>query len=56
MMLIQASFASCLQAEKRSASFLYLQSIVCFACDHCLLLYCSECTHVEVLKWKGFGI
>lgn len=36
MMLIQASFASCLQAEKRSASVLYLRSVVCFACDHCL--------------------
>lgn len=35
MMLIRASFASCLQAEKRSASVLYLQSIVCFVCDHC---------------------
>jgi hypothetical protein len=56
MMLIQASFASCLQAEKRSASVLYLGSIVCFACVHCLLLHCSECTYVEVLKRKGIGV
>lgn len=56
MMPIQASFASCLQAEKRSASVLYLRTIVCFACVHCLLLHCSECTYVEVLKWKGIGV